>query len=269
MENPDHSVRLPRAVGGGVVVAIETTHERRGGSLEALLLRARAWVQSPPTVIFFWSRAGIWVVALFALFVFQPNRNPAVPPSLSVHDGGYAIDLWGHWDGRWYVGIAQHGYGWRPGDAAFYPLYPFAVSVLARALGDHYVVAAVLISLAACAAAFSLLYRIAEPRLGPDGARRAVLYLSVFPMSLFLQAAYTESLFLALALAAFLFAEDERWLAAWAATGFALLARGPAVALVPALALLAWRSPNRRRALAGVPVAAGLFALFPLVLWRE
>lgn len=140
--------------------------------------------------------------------------------------------------------------------------------MLARALGDHYVVAAVLISLAACAAAFMLLYRIAESRLGPDGARRAVLYLSVFPMSLFLQAAYTAALFLALALAAFLFAENERR-PAWAATGFALLARGPAVALVPALALLAWRSPNRRRALAGVPVAAGLFALFPLVLWRE
>ena len=62
--------------------------------------------------------------------------------------------------------------------------------------------------------AFALLYRIAEPRLGADGARRAVLYLALFPTALFLQAVYSESLFLALTLGAFLLAERSRFLAA-------------------------------------------------------
>ena len=57
--------------------------------------------------------------------------------------------------------------------------------------------AGVLLSLAACAGAFVLLYRLAAGRLGPDGARRTVLYLAIFPTALFLQAVYSESLYLA------------------------------------------------------------------------
>ena len=58
--------------------------------------------------------------------------------------------------------------------------------------------AGIVVSLAAALVAFVLLHRLAEERLGADGARRAVLYLAVFPMALFLQAVYSESLFLAL-----------------------------------------------------------------------
>ena len=37
--------------------------------------------------------------------------------------------------------------------------------------------------------------------------------------------------------------------------------------MLPALAVFAWRSPDRRRALGSLAVAAGLFALYPLMLW--
>jgi hypothetical protein len=49
-----------------------------------------------------------------------------------------------------------------------------------------------------------------------------------------------------------------------------MLTRIAGVALVPALLLLAWRSPDRRRALAGVAVPAVLFSVYPVVLaaWR-
>src|SRR5207248_290561 len=115
-------------------------------------------------------------------------------------------------------------------------------------------------------AAFFLLHRLAEERLGVDGARRAVLYLAVFPLSLFLLAVYSESLFLLLALAAFVLAERDRWLPAWTATGLAILTRIAGVALLPALVLLAWRSPDRRRALAGIAIPAALFAAYPAYL---
>ena len=106
-------------------------------------------------------------------------------------------------------------------------------------------------------------HRVAETRVGAEGARRAVLYLAVFPMSLFLIAIYSESLFLLLAVAAFMLAERGRWLPAWGVTGLAILTRIAGVALLPALALMAWRSPDRRRALAGLVLPFVLFAAYP------
>jgi hypothetical protein len=228
---------------------------------------------SPVTELFAWSRAAIWAAAIFAFVVFEPNRHPHAArwddPKLT-HDLGYAIDVWARWDSVWFLRIAEHGYTAAAGTAsAFYPLYPLAVGGLGRAFFGNYVVAGVVISLAAALAAFFLLHRLAEERLGADGARRAVLYLAVFPMALFLQAVYSESLYLLLVLAAFLLAERGRWLGAGAATGLALLTRPFGAALLPALALLAWRSTDRRRAFTGLAAAPALFALYPAWLaWR-
>lgn len=227
---------------------------------------------NPAPEIFLWSRAAIWAAALFALFVFVPNRHPRAArwddPSLT-HDLGAVTDVWARWDSVWFLRIAEHGYSAASGAAsAFYPLYPGAVAVLGRALFGHYVLAGILISLAAALGSFLLLHRIAEERLGADGARRAVLYLAFFPFALFLQAVYSESLYLLLTLAAFMLAERSRFLAAGAVTGLALLARPTGVALLPALALIAWQERDRLRALASLAVAPVLFAAYPLYLWQ-
>jgi len=230
----------------------------------------RAW--NPAPEIFLWTRAAIWAAALFAFFVFVPNRHPRAArwddPSLT-HDLGAFTDVWARWDSVWFLRIAEHGYDAASGTAsAFYPLYPGAVAIVGRALFGHYVLAGILISLAAALGSFLLLYRIAEERLGGEGARRAVLYLAVFPFALFLQAVYSESLYLLLTLAAFVLAERRRFLAAGGAAGLALLTRPTGVALLPALALLAWRERNRLRALASLALAPLLFAAYPLYLWR-
>jgi Mannosyltransferase (PIG-V) len=227
---------------------------------------------NPAPEIFVWTRAAIWAAALFSLFVFVPNRHPRAgiwdDPSLT-HDLGAVTDVWARWDSVWFLRIAEHGYDSASGAAAaFYPLYPGAVSVLGWALFGHYVLAGILVSLAAAFGAFLLLHRVAEERLGGDGARRAVLYLAVFPFAFFLQAVYSESLYLLLTLAAFALAERRRFLAAGTVTGLALLTRPTAAALLPALALLAWRERERVRALASLAVAPVLFAAYPLYLWR-
>jgi hypothetical protein len=236
----------------------------------AELRPARA--RGPALEIFLWSRAAIWAVALFAWLVFEPNRHPRADrwddPSLT-HDLGWVTDVWARWDSVWFLRIAEHGYGATHGvAAAFYPLYPLTLAGVGRAFGGHYVVAGIVVSLAAALASFLLLYRLAEDRLGAEGARRAVLYLAVFPMSLFLQAVYSESLFLALALAAFLLAERRRWAGAGVATGLAVLTRISGVALLPALALMAWRRPQgeQRRALVSLCLAPVIFAAYPLYL---
>lgn len=213
----------------------------------------------PPVAVFLWSRLLVWIVALYAWIWW-------VPPVPNRPDLGYATGIWARADAHWFLAIAQHGYE-RNGGAVFYPLYPLSVGVLGRVFGGYYVTAGILISLACCAGAFVLLYRLALPRLGADGARRALLYLALFPMSLFLQAVYSESLYLVCCLGAFVLAEQRRWPAAGIATGLAMLTRLAGVALLPPIVLLAWRSPERRRALLGMLLAPALAALYPL--WLE
>ena len=208
---------------------------------------------------------------MFAFLVFEPNRHPLADrwdrPELT-RDLGFLVDVWARWDSVWFLRIAEHGYGAaEEATAAFYPLYPLLVGVLGRILLGHYVLAGLLISFAAALGSFALLHRLAEMKLGPEGAARAVLYLAVFPFTIFLTAVYSESLFLLLALAAFLQAERGSFLGAGIAAGLAWLTRPLGIALLPALALIAWRSPQRGAAFVRLAAAPAVFALYPLWLW--
>ena len=225
--------------------------------------------RSPSLAIFLWSRTAIWLAAIFAFYWFEPNRHPNASrwDSPLIHDLGSFTDIWARWDSVFFVRIAQHGYD--DASAAFAPLYPGLVAGLGRVFFGHYVLAGIVISLLAALGAFLLLYRLAEERLGADGAARSVLYLAVFPMTLFLQAVYSESLYLLLVLAAFFFAQRGRFAYAGVLSGLAVLARLTGVALVPALAVLAWRSRDRARALAGIALAVPVAAIYPLVLWQQ
>jgi mannosyltransferase PIG-V len=214
--------------------------------------------------IFLWTRAAIWLAALFALLTLEPLRNPKAgrwdDPSLT-HDLGAVTDVWARWDSVHYLRIAEHGYS--AAEAAFYPLYPGLVAGLGRAAGGHYVLGVILVSLLAAAGAFVLLERFAEERLGASGARRAALYLGLFPTALFLQAVYSESLFLLLTLAAFTLAERGRLGTAGAVAGLAILTRPAGLVVLPALILIAGRRSWR------LATALPVVAVYPLLLWRE
>ena len=214
--------------------------------------------------IFLWSRAAIWLAALLALLTLEPMRNPRAArwddPALT-HDLGSITDVWARWDSVHFLRIAEHGYSTT--EAAFYPLYPALVAGVGRAFGGHYVLAGIVLSLLATLGAFVLLERIAEQRLGGNGARRAVLYLALFPAALFLQAVYSESLFLFLCLAAFVLAERGRVAGAGLALGLAILTRPAGLALLPPLVLIARR--RSWRLASAFPIAAA----YPLLLWHE
>jgi len=214
--------------------------------------------------IFVWSRAAIWLAALLAVLTLEPLRNPKAgrwdDPALT-HDLGAVTDVWARWDSVHFLRIAEHGYS--AGEAAFYPLYPALIAGAGWALGGHYILAGVLVSLLSALGAFVLLERIAEERLGGAGARRAVLYLAFFPTALFLQAVYSESLFLFLCLAAFALAERGRLAGAGVVVGLAVLARPAGIALIPPLVLLARRSSWR------LASALPVMAVYPLLLWRK
>jgi hypothetical protein len=202
------------------------------------------------------SRVAVWIVAVYAWIWLLPGHQGT--------SGPYVRGVWLRGDAAWFIGIAQHGYQ-RNGGEVFYPLYPLLLAGVARVIGHAWVAAGILVSLAAGAVGFVLLYRLAARLVGEDDTRRTVLYLAVFPMSLFLQAPYSEALYLLLAVATFLLAEDERWLPASIVAGLAVLTRIAGVALLPPLLWFAWRSRDRRRALASliaVPVLGGLYPLW-------
>jgi hypothetical protein len=219
--------------------------------------------------IYLWSRAAIWIAAIFAFFFFEPNRHPNADrwDTARLHDLGYFTDIWARWDSDFFLRIAQNGYD--DASAAFHPLYPALIAALGRAFFGHYILAGLVVSLLCCLGSFLLMHRLAEEHLGADGAARSVLYLAVFPMALFLQAVYSESLFLLLVLSAFALAERNRFAGAGLVTGLAILTRAAGLALLPALALLAWRHRDRLRALAGIALAVPVAAIYPLVLWQQ
>jgi hypothetical protein len=207
------------------------------------------------------------VVAIAALAFFP--IQPAFENSYTMMAHGahlqFGAALWDRWDSGWFLEIARKGWG-DDGSAAFYPVYPSLIGIFGLAVG-HYVLAGLVISLVAGLVAFELLWRLARDRFGTDeGAERTVLYLALAPMAVFLGAVYSESTYLVLALAAFLLAERRHWALASLAAALALLTRPTGIAVVAAVAVLAW---PHRRALAWLLVVPVLFAFFPLVLWIQ
>ena len=123
------------------------------------------------------------------------------------------IEIWNRWDATLFFRVAEHGYlgeGTDPHSTAFFPLFPFAVKMIAAA-GPSFVTAGLIVSTAACVVAFAYLYRLAELELDGDSARRAVAYLALFPAAVFLVAPYSEALFLAGAIPAFYYARKGEW----------------------------------------------------------
>ena len=79
--------------------------------------------------IYLWSRAAIWVAAIFAFFFFEPNRHPNAArwDTPRLHDLGYFTDIWARWDSTFFLRIAQNGYD--DASAAFCTLHSCLVAV--------------------------------------------------------------------------------------------------------------------------------------------
>ncbi len=181
---------------------------------------------------------------------------------------------WGRWDFVHFQGIADYGYAGEPTgvpNEAFFPGLPLLIA-LGQRLGLAGVVAGSLVSAVAGGVAAVALGRLARAVLpagagvlGRDPGRLVVALWLLSPPSVFLAAPYTESLFLGLALPAWLAARDERWRTAALLAGLACTVRVSGVFLVVALAV-AWlvgtdpAAPRPRRRLGDlawllVPVA--------------
>jgi len=197
-------------------------------------LRAALWA-------LLWSRLVVWGAGLAALGLLgrKPGWERFDSAGLTRPFGAVGDTLVApaaSWDAMWFLAVAAAGYddGARP---AFFPLYP-ALVWLVGLLTRSELAAGVLVAVACSVLALVLVHRLAALELGERYARPAVLVVALFPTSLFLTAVYSESLFLALTLGAFLAARREAWWLAGLLGALAAATRSVGVALVVPLLLL-------------------------------
>ncbi|TDC49038.1 hypothetical protein E1212_19475 [Jiangella ureilytica] len=224
--------------------------------------RARA-VDADSLAVWVASRVSMWVIAGATGWMFVAPGQDVVP----------ALDRWQQWDFWHYAGIAVHGYGGEPTgvpNEAFFPGFP-ALLWLGGEAGLQHVFTGLLVSLLAGAVAALALGRIGELEGGQRIGRLTVLVWVTSPSAVFLAAPYTESLFLACALPAWLAARRQHWLAAGVLTALSCTIRVSGVFLAVAIAVQ-WLT-TRREAVAqtGRPWWSGLGWLFlpalPLLAW--
>jgi hypothetical protein len=205
---------------------------------------------------------GVGSLAASYLSQADPAGDPLEPPGFLNH--------WAHWDGAWYSQIATGGYGdGAPASTAFFPLYPMLIR-LGTFLGGGPALWGVLISLAATPFALFFLYRIAEGLHDTRAAKAATLALAFFPTAFFLNAAYSEALFLALSTGAVWAALVRRNLLLAGALGaLAAATRNLGVLLVLPL-FLEWLRHRREfslRGLAGITLVPAGFLGYVGFLW--
>lgn len=218
---------------------------------------------------------GVVAVALFAV----SQLSVAFLPSAPVPGHGFpdhpGFDGWTRWDTDWYNRIARLGYYYNgPGEqsaVAFFPGYPAAMRLVAFVVRDT-LVAGVVVTYAAGFAAAALLWRWCRAALGARAARLAVAVLVLYPFAFFLfGVVYSDALFLAAALAAFvLLEEDHPWLAGLAGA-VATASRPVGVAVTVGLAVRAVERRGGFRRLrwrdAGVLLSVAGLAAFMALLW--
>src|SRR5215218_4376085 len=142
----------------------------------------------------FFFGVGFVAAAFLPWVVPWEERSIAPDPALEGFWG-----LWTHWDGLIYIAIAAQGYEANdPERPAFFPLFPMLIRA-GLALGVPIDLWGVLVSLVATFCALYFVYRIAEKHWGQKVARNAVLTFAFFPTAFFLNAVYSEALFVALA----------------------------------------------------------------------
>ncbi|MFB3904464.1 MAG: mannosyltransferase family protein [Acidobacteriota bacterium] len=168
-------------------------------------------------ILFVTTRTLLTVIGVYSRQFLEPFHGQHYYWVYSRH---LWLDIWGVWDTGWFLEIAQSGYSTalsadpiklNQANYCFFPLYP----LLMRLFAPHYYVGGLLIANFCLMAGSLLLYRLVLLESNRETALRSVKYFYLMPAGFVLSAGFSESLFVALALACFYFArrpEPKWWL---------------------------------------------------------
>ncbi|MFD5982838.1 mannosyltransferase family protein [Streptomyces cyaneofuscatus] len=227
---PGHASRALRAAGFGRAVAWLTPADRRV-----------LW-------LYLLTRISLWITAHGARWLF--------PRGSDVREAGPVLVPFQQWDANHYLHIARDGYfpadagpwmdGWDNREA-FFPGFPLLLRTV-HVIVPSWTAAGLLVSLVAGAVAVLALSRMASSYVpeDTDGWRTALFFL-LSPCAVFLAVGYTEALFLAFALPAWLAAQRHHWATAAALTALATTVRVSGLFLAAAIAVLFVLSVRTRR----------------------
>ena len=235
------------------------------------------------TLIFVLSRLGIVLVTIASIALFsQYSKLIGVPYVVDAHyrahDLWSYIYAWWRWDAVHITNIAFRGYQNKKFLRAFLPLFPW----LQRGMGDilrlilqrtsmsgieaTYYLAGVILANICCYSTMLLCYALTEKEMGTKVARLTVLFLALYPYSIFLFAGYTESLFLLLTVAVFFFLQREHWGLAGICAALLLLTRVAGVLIIiPFLILYIQRFWPQWRKLV-LPWGAMIYTALPAMI---
>lgn len=168
--------------------------------------------------LLFW----LFLTNIFALLVlnrFNLKGDTAyawIDPLKTVQEQSWnPVSLHSRWDSFFYVDIAKQGYHLTPGDTlsniVFFPLYPLLIHAFSPLFFGNFIFAGWFISILSLIGAVTVFYKLLKefhPTIDPE---TPILYLLIFPTAFFLNAVYTESLFLILSLLTFYYALKGRF----------------------------------------------------------
>jgi hypothetical protein len=156
------------------------------------------------------------------------------------------LDVWIRWDSFYYLVIATHGYGVNPWGTPnpFFPLYAWLIQIFGFVMPLP--IAALVVANLAAIVALALLYVYVKKTSGAVLASRVVQIVLVFPTSFFLSAAYSESTYLALAIAVVLFWSNRQQARAGIAAILGSLTRPVGVVSLGVPFVIGWLVRSRR-----------------------
>lgn len=217
-----------------------------------------------------------WLANVFRANQFYPIRQ-------AVERGWQftpyrVFDIFARWDTSWYYTLANNGYVTTPDrfNLSFAPLYPFLIKASTWfTLGcTHHrttftIISVTIANLAFLGALLILTRALAHMGLSGQHISKTIWLILIFPFSFFFSAAYTESIFLFMMVAAFAFSLKNQWLLAAVTAALAALAH-PLGLLVPVAVLVTYLMQNKSRVrlkeLAYFLLSPLLFFLYILVV---
>jgi hypothetical protein len=225
--------------------------------------------------------AAVWlvIVNLYALTAF--NRLNLAPDTAfdwmspktvrPVQQGWGLVELHNRWDAYWYLSIAEDGYDRRGerdiSNVVFFPLYPLLMRLLGPLAGGDLVLSGWMVSSLFLMLAVGVLTRLTRefhPDLDPV---LPAVFLLAYPAAFFLNAVYSESLFLFLSLSMMLSALRRRFVLAGVCAALASATRVAGLFLFVPLAVEflqanGWRALLTRRAWPLALAPTGALAFF-------
>lgn len=185
----------------------------------------------------------VWLVGLVAVSFFADTflpYKPSFPYSDSVlPDSGLSRWLYSfaNFDGVHYLTIADRGYVAALLIQAFFPLFPLLISGIGIFFGGS-LQGGLILNWLLIPVMLYLLQALLRIRLPSTQIRATLVWVLLFPTSFFFAALYTETLFMTLLLASFLFAEQKRWKLAVLCAALLTATRLVGAFIVPALMVL-------------------------------